>query len=483
MRYSPRRPPDGRAAEPTGQPGERPLADRLAAALARPAAQQPCWPDRDRAREVVARLRTAAPIVTPAETARLSERLAAVALGEAFLLQGGDCAETFADNTEAHLRANLGLLKRMALVFTHATGLPVVPVARAAGQYAKPRSQQVDAQGLPVYRGDIVNGVEPTLAARTPDPERMLLAHADAARTMATARRLCREDLGDPHALHAENLRFVRSSPAGARHAPVVEEIGRGLRLLDGLGACGRTARQGEIYVSHEALLLDYESALLRETDGGPEPLFSSGLAHFLWIGERTRGPEDAHIAFAELLANPIGVKIGPGTTPEQAVEYVRRLDPHGTPGRLTLISRMGHARVRDVLPPIVEKVTASGHQVVWQCDPMHGNSRTADNGYKTRHFDHVVEEIAGFLDVHRRLGTHPGGLHLEATGEDVTECLGGARGIAEHDLPGRYRTACDPRLNAEQSMELALTVGELLAGLFAERLAPGTAPRPGRPG
>ncbi|MFJ9950937.1 3-deoxy-7-phosphoheptulonate synthase [Kitasatospora sp. NPDC091207] len=477
MSYSPQ-PPAGRAPERTGHPQDRPLADRLAAALARPAAQQPRWPDRARAREVVGRLRTAAPIVAPAETARLSERLAAVARGEAFLLQSGDCAETFADNTEPHLRANLGLLKRMALVFSHATGLPVVPVARAAGQYAKPRSQQVDGQGLPVYRGDIVNGVEPTLAARTPDPERMLRAHAEAARTVATARRLCREDLGDPHALHAENLRFVHSSPAGGRYAPAVEEIGRGLRLMSALGARGRTARQSEIYVSHEALLLDYESAVLQVAEDGPEPLFSSGLAHFLWIGERTRGPDDAHIAFAELLANPIGVKIGPGTTPEQAVEYARRLDPHGTPGRLTLISRMGHARVREVLPPIVEKVTASGHQVVWQCDPMHGNSRTADNGYKTRHVDHVVEEIAGFLDVHRALGTHPGGLHLEATGEDVTECLGGARGIAEHDLPGRYRTACDPRLNAEQSMELAFTVAELFADLFP----PGTAPRPERP-
>ncbi|MEU1504504.1 3-deoxy-7-phosphoheptulonate synthase class II [Kitasatospora sp. NPDC005748] len=477
MRYSPRRPPGGPPAARTGA-AERLLADRLAAALARPAAQQPGWPDRARTQEVVARLRAAAPIVTPAETARLAERLAAVARGEAFLLQGGDCAETFADNTEPHLRANLGLLQRMALVLAHTTGLPVVPVARAAGQYAKPRSHQVDAHGLPVYRGDIVNGVEPTPAARTPDPERMLLAHAEASRTVAIARRLRRDGLGDPHALHAENLRFVRDAPGGHRYAPAAEEIGRGLGLPAGPGAGGGTAPGSEVYVSHEALLLDYESALLRVTEDGPEPLYSSGLAHFLWIGERTRGPEDAHIAFAELLANPIGVKIGPGTTPEQAVEYVRRLDPHATPGRLTLISRMGHARVREVLPQIVEKVTASGHQVVWQCDPMHGNSRTADNGYKTRHYDHVVEEIAGFLDVHRALGTHPGGLHLEATGEDVTECLGGARGIAEHELPGNYRTACDPRLNAEQSMELAFTVAEM----FAETVAQGTVPGPGRP-
>ncbi len=333
---------------------EQRLADRLAAALARPVAQQPEWPDPARARTVVARLRTAPPIVAEAETVRLAERLAAVARGEAFLLQSGDCAETFAEATEPHLRANLGLLTRMAPVLAHAAGLPVVPLARMAGQYAKPRSQPVDADGLPVYRGDIVNSAAPTLAARTP-------------------------------------------------------------------------------------------------------------VAHFLWIGERTRGLGDAHLAVAELLANPVGVKIGPGTTPEQAVEYVRRLDPHGTPGRLTLISRMGHARVREVLPPIVEKVTATGHQVVWQCDPMHGNSRTAADGRKTRRFDDIVAEISGFFEIHRALGTHPGGLHLEATGEDVTECLGGPSGLGEDDLSARYRTACDPRLNAEQSMELAFIVAELL--------------------
>ncbi|GAB2695468.1 3-deoxy-7-phosphoheptulonate synthase class II [Kitasatospora kifunensis] len=440
------------------------LAQRLVAALARPAAQQPLWPDPARTAAVVRQLREAAPIVTPAETARLSARLAAVARGEAFLLQGGDCAETFADNTEPHLRANLGLLKRIALVLTHAAGRPVVPVARLAGQYAKPRSQPVDAQGLPVYRGDIINSVEPTLAARTPDPHRMLRAHANAARAMAWARRICREELADPHALHQQNLRFVGSSPVGARHLRQAEELDRSLRFMAGLGTRGRTAQQSEIYVSHEALLLDYESALLWADTRGPEPLFSSGLAHFLWIGERTRGLDGAHIAFAELLSNPIGVKIGPNTTPEQAVEYVRRLDPHATPGRLTLISRMGHAQVREVLPPIVEKVTASGHQVIWQCDPMHGNSQTSGNGYKTRRFSHIIEEITGFFEVHRELGTHPGGLHLEATGEDVTECLGGARGLGEDDLPARYRTACDPRLNAEQSMELAFTVADLLA-------------------
>ncbi|MEU9233185.1 3-deoxy-7-phosphoheptulonate synthase [Streptomyces subrutilus] len=384
------------------------LFDRLEAALARPAAQQPVWRDPGRARDAVELLIRSRPIVEQAETARLRTRLAAVARGEAFLLQGGDCAETFAGNTEAHVRANLRTLVDMAAVLADGTGLPVVKIARMAGQYAKPRSQPVDALGLPVYRGDLVNSVEPTLTARTADPHRMLRAHADAARTMA----------------------LVRAFP--------------------------------DVHVSHEALLLDYERSSLRVDTTGPVPRLSSGLGHFLWIGERTRRPDGAHIAFAELLSNPIGLKIGPGTTPQAAVEYVRRLDPHREPGRLTLISRMGHAQVRDVLEPIVEQVTATGHQVIWQCDPMHGNTRTSANGYKTRDVRHIADELAGFFEVHRRLGTHPGGIHVEVTGDDVTECVGG--GVAEADLPARYLTACDPRLNAEQSRQLAFTVAGLAA-------------------
>lgn len=399
---------------PASCPADRTLARRLDAALARPAAQQPHWPDPARARTVLRRLDRADPIVVPEETAVLSARLASVARGEAFLLQGGDCAETFADTTEPHLRANLRTLNEMAEVLAGAAGLPVVKVARMAGQWAKPRSRVLDPHGLPVYRGDIVNSAQATTAARTPDPDRMLRAHAHAARAMD----------------------IVRAAAPG-----------------------------GDVHVSHELLLLDYERSVLWVDTGCPEPRLSSGLAHFLWIGERTRRLDGAHLAFAELLSNPVGVKIGPGVTPELAVEYVRRLDPHGTPGRLTLVSRMGHDRVRDVLPPIVEKVNASGHEVIWQCDPMHGNTRTSRNGYKTRHFDQVADEIAGFFEVHRRLGTHPGGLHVEVTGEDVTECLGGTPALTEADLPARYRTACDPRLNAAQSVQLAHLVADLLRG------------------
>lgn len=389
------------------------LAGRLKAALRKPAAQQPVWPDPRRARAAVAALRRAGPIVRPEETARLARQLAAVARGEAFLLQGGDCAETFADNTEAHQRANLRTLARMAAVLARRAGLPVVKIARMAGQYAKPRSHAVDAQGLPVYRGDMVNSVQATRAARTPDPDRMLRAHAGAADTMSLVRDFRRES---------------------------------------------------EIYVSHEALVLDYERSQLWADRSGPEPRLSSGLGHFLWIGERTRQLDGAHLAFAELLSNPVGVKIGPATTPEQAVEYVRRLDPHGEPGRVTLISRMGHVRVRDVLPPIVEKVTASGSHVIWQCDPMHGNTYVSANGYKTRHLRQILDEIAGFFEVHRRLGTHPGGIHVEVTGDDVTECLGGAPAVVEDDLSARYETACDPRLNARQAMGLVSSVAELVA-------------------
>ncbi|WP_410595971.1 3-deoxy-7-phosphoheptulonate synthase [Amycolatopsis sp. lyj-23] len=429
-----------------GRAVDRVLAGRLSAALARPAAQQPCWPDAARAEAVVELLHDAEPIVTPAETARLSARLASVARGEAFLLQGGDCAETFAGNTEPHLRANLAVLERMAGVLAGAAGLPVVKIARMAGQFAKPRSKAVDALGLPVYRGDIVNSPECTAAARTPDPHRMLMAYAHAAGTMDVVRKLCAEGLEEPL--------VAQAVLAGARRASSA-----GLPFADG----GRPPRPAEFYVSHELLLLDYERAVLWADSGGPEPRLSSGLAHFLWIGERTRQLDGAHLAFAELLANPIGLKLGPATTPEEAVEYVRRLDPHRTPGRLTLVSRMGHAQVRELLPPIVEKVTASGHEVIWQCDPMHGNTRTSGNGYKTRHFGDVADELAGFFEVHRQLGTHPGGIHVEVTGDDVTECLGGTAGIAEADLPDRYLTACDPRLNASQSVELAFAIAKLL--------------------
>jgi 3-deoxy-7-phosphoheptulonate synthase len=403
------------------------------------------------------------PIVVPAGVDRLGARLAAVARGEGFLLQGGDCAETFRNNTEPHILGNLQTLLQMAVVLTYGAGLPVVTVGRMAGQYAKPRSAETDALGLPVYRGDIVNSLATTRQARIPDPRRMIEAYANSVATMNLVRALSRAGLAELTSIHDWNREFMLSSPASERYEALAAEIDRCVRFVAASGAHGGWLDAAELFSSHEALLLDYERAMLRLDTAGDEPTLYDLSAHFLWIGERTRQLDGAHIAFAELLANPIGLKLGPTTTPEQAVEYVERLDPRHTPGRLTLISRMGNARVRDVLPPIIEKVTASGHQVIWQCDPMHGNTYESSSGYKTRHFDRIVDEVLGFFEVHRVLGTHPGGIHVELTGEDVTECLGGAQDIGDVDLADRYETACDPRLNTQQSLELAFLAAELL--------------------
>jgi 3-deoxy-7-phosphoheptulonate synthase len=349
----------------------------------------------------------------------------------------------------------------MALVLAYAGGLPVVQIGRIAGQYAKPRSGNTDSLGLPAYRGDIVNSRVPTPGERVPDPHRMVLAYRHAIATMDMVRGCKPAGTAELRQMHEENLALVRTLPTGDRHEALAGEIDRGLKFMAAWGPDHADSLGAEFYTSHEALLLDYERAFVRMSG---DRLYSLS-AHFLWIGERTRQLDGAHIAFAELLANPIGLKIGPSTTPDQAMEYVERLDPRCEPGRLTLISRMGHSKVRDVLPAIVSRVTASGHQVIWQCDPMHGNTHESPTGYKTRHFDKIVDEVRGFLDVHRELGTHPGGLHLELTGEDVTECLGGGHDLSDDDLVGRYETACDPRLNTWQSLELAFLIADLLRG------------------
>jgi 3-deoxy-7-phosphoheptulonate synthase len=440
------------------------LRNKLDDALSRPAGQQPEWPDAEQTRRVRTVLESVPPITVPAEIDRLHDRLAEVARGEAFLLQGGDCAETFATNTEPHIRGNIRTLLQMAVVLTYGASTPVVKVARIAGQYAKPRSKPTDALGLPVYRGDIVNSLAANPDLRVPDPSRMVRAYANASAAMNLVRALTGAGMADLHRVHDWNKDFVRTSPAGARYEALASEIDRGLRFMSACGVNDHTLHGTEIFASHEALLMDYERALLRMDTTEPDNAKLYDLSsHFLWIGERTRQLDGAHIAFAELLSNPIGVKIGPGTTPEQALEYVHRLDPHNTPGRLTLIARMGNGNVREVLPAIIEKVEASGHQVIWQCDPMHGNTHEASTGYKTRHFDRIVDEVQGFFEVHRKLGTHPGGMHVELTGEDVTECLGGAQDISDSDLSGRYETACDPRLNTQQSLELAFLVAEML--------------------
>jgi len=408
-------------------------------------------------------LESVPPITVPSEIEKLKLQLAEVAQGRAFLLQGGDCAETFVDNTEPHIRANIRTLLQMAVVLTYGASMPVVKVARIAGQYAKPRSSDIDALGLTSYRGDMVNGFDPDQAVRVHDASRLVRAYANASAAMNLVRALTSSGLASLQQVHEWNREFVRTSPAGARYEALAAEIDRGLNFMTACGVNDRNLQTAEIYASHEALVLDYERAMLRLSTEFDEPRLYDLSAHYVWIGERTRQLDHAHIAFVETIANPIGIKIGPTTTPEMAVEYVERLDPHNIPGRLTLVSRMGNGKVRDVLPGIIQKVEASGHQVIWQCDPMHGNTHESSTGYKTRHFDRIVDEVQGFFEVHRALGTHPGGIHVEITGENVTECLGGAQDISDDDLAGRYETACDPRLNTQQSLELAFLVAEML--------------------
>jgi 3-deoxy-7-phosphoheptulonate synthase len=427
-----------------------------------PRAQMPPWPDMAEVEQVCGVLSGVPPIVAPYEVEELRARLALACEGRAFVLQGGDCAETFADNTESHLIANARTLLQMAVVLTYGASLPVVKVARLAGQYTKPRSSPTDALGLPVYRGDMINSLEATPEARVADPQRMIRAYANSAAAMNMLRAYLSGGLADLHAVHDWNKGFVKASPAGERYEAIAREIDRTLAFIR---ACGMTdadaLRTVTLYCSHEALALEYDRALTRVNTGRAYAL--SG--HYVWIGERTRQLDGAHVDFMSRVANPIGVKLSPSATPETALELCERLNPDNVPGRLTLVSRMGNHKVRDALPPIVEKVTAAGHKVVWQCDPMHGNTHESSNGYKTRHFDRIVDEVLGYFEVHRELQTHPGGLHVELTGEDVTECLGGAQAIEDVHLPNRYETACDPRLNTQQSLELAFLVAEMLRG------------------
>jgi 3-deoxy-7-phosphoheptulonate synthase len=430
-----------------------------------PAAQQPSWPDRTALDRAVTELAASPGLVVPDECDTLRDRLAAVSRGEAFLLQGGDCAETFAGVSATQVRDKLRTILQMAVVLTYAASVPVVKVGRMAGQYAKPRSADVEAiTGLPSYRGDAVNDLAATEDARVPDPSRMLRAYAASAMTLNLVRAYTRGGLADLRAVHDWNTDFVRRSPAGQRYERVAREIDKALAFMR---ACGidldreQSMHGVEFFASHEALLLDYETPLTRYDDERGADYDLS--AHMVWIGERTRALDGAHVEFAASIANPIGVKLGPGVVPDDVVALAERLDPQRTPGRLTFITRAGAQRVRDVLPALVEKSRAEGLVVTWVCDPMHGNTVTSSSGYKTRHFDDVIDEVRGFFEVHHALGTYPGGVHVELTGDDVTECLGGADDLVDDDLAGRYETACDPRLNIGQAIELAFLVAEML--------------------
>ena len=430
-----------------------------------PALQQPLWPDATVLSDVVAELAAYPPLVFAGECDGLKERLGAVARGEAFLLQGGDCAETFADSGADAIRNKLKTLLQMAVVLTYGARVPVVKIGRIAGQFAKPRSSDTETRDgvtLPAYRGDAVNGVAFDEASRTPDPRRLLKVYNTSASTLNLVRAFTQGGLADLRQVHSWNQGFVRDNTAHKKYEEMAGDIDRALSFMLACGVDPEAFRTVDLYSSHEALLLDYERALTRIDSRTGLPYDVS--AHLVWVGDRTRDLDGAHIDFVAGIRNPIAVKIGPSTTPDEVLALVERLDPDSEPGRLTFVTRMGAGHVRDALPPLIEKVTASGALVAWVCDPMHGNTFEAPDGLKTRRFDDVIEEVRGFFEVHRALGTHPGGVHIELTGDDVTECLGGAGGIDELTLPMRYETACDPRLNHQQSLELSFLVAEMLA-------------------
>ncbi len=430
-----------------------------------PVAQAIPWPDGDEVAAVAQVLRGVPGLVQPADCHLLTQRLAAAERGEAFVLTAGDCAETFAANTGASIRARLRTVLQMAVVLTYGGSLPVVKIGRMAGQYFKPRSKPVeirDGVELPSYYGDAVNALPFEAGTRRPDAHRLLRVYQSSGAALNLIRSFMQDGSADLRQVHAWNRDFVRFSPAGQRYDSLAADIDRALAFMSACGADPEEFRSVEFFVAHEALSLDYERALVRADPLTGQLVGTSG--HFLWVGERTRQPDGAHVDFAARIANPVGVKIGPNAHPDDVLELVERLDPHRTPGRLTIIARMGAGLVTERLGDIVAKVTAAQHPVVWVCDPMHGNTRESPSGFKTRSFDDVVAEVKGFFAVHRALGTHPGGLHVELTGDDVTECVGGTEGVAEADLADRYETACDPRLNREQSLELAFTVAEMLA-------------------
>jgi 3-deoxy-7-phosphoheptulonate synthase len=428
-----------------------------------PAVQQPDWPDLAELKAVTDELAQQPPLVFAGECDQLKDSLAAVARGEAFVLQGGDCAETFAGATADDVRNKLKTLLQMAVVLTYAGSVPVVKIGRMAGQFAKPRSRPTETRDgieLPAYRGDAVNGFDFTPQARRTDPTRLMRAYHSSAVTLNLCRAFTKGGYADLRQVHAWNQDFVSQSPAGRRYEQLAGEIDRALSFMQACGANPEEFHSVEFYSSHEALILEYERALTRIDSRTQLPYDVS--AHMIWIGERTRSLDGAHVEFMRKIRNPIGVKLGPTTTPDDALALIDKLNPHHEPGRLTFISRMGAGKIRDALPPLVEKVTQSGAPIAWICDPMHGNTFEAPSGHKTRRLDDVIEELAGFFDVHRTLGTHPGGVHIEFTGDDVTECVGGGHEIAEDDLHQRYETACDPRLNRRQSLDLAFLVAEL---------------------
>jgi 3-deoxy-7-phosphoheptulonate synthase len=442
-----------------------------------PIRQVPSYPDQTKLEEMERRLGKYPPLVFAGEARRLKAHLASAAEGKAFVLQGGDCAESFSDFTANIIRDTFRVLLQMAVVLTFGASLPVVKMGRMAGQFAKPRSSDHETQGattLPSYRGDIVNGPEFTAEARTPDPARMEFGYFQSASTLNLLRAFASGGYADLHEVHRWNLDFAERSPLASRYQDLAHRIDETLNFM---AACGMTStttrdmRETDFYISHEALLLPYEQALTR-VDSTTGDWYGCS-AHFLWIGDRTRQAEGAHVEFLRGVKNPLGMKIGPTQEPDDLLRILDILNPANEAGRITLISRMGAEKVAARLPPLVRAVERSGHKVVWLCDPMHGNTISTTSKMKTRNFDAILSEVRGFFDIHAAENTWAGGVHVEMTGQDVTECIGGAHRLSEANLTERYETFCDPRLNAEQALELAFLVAEELK----QRRAPAAQP------
>jgi len=434
----------------------------------KPIVQVPDYPDQQALADVERQLASYPPLVFAGEARNLTKALGRVAAGEAFLLQGGDCAESFAEHGPDNIRDFFRVMLQMAVVLTYAGGLPVVKVGRIAGQFAKPRSAPTEKQDgveLPSYRGDIINDIAFTPESRTPDPRRQIEAYRQAAATLNLLRAFAQGGYANLASVHQWMLGFVKDSPQSRRYMELADRISDALNFMQ---ACGLDLeshpelRTTEMYTSHEALLLGFEEAMTRQDSTRPGNWFCTS-GHMLWIGDRTRQIDHAHVEFCRGIRNPLGLKCGPSLKTDDLLRLIDVLNPDNVPGRLTLICRVGADKVGDLLPPIVRAVKREGKVVVWSCDPMHGNTITTAGGYKTRPFDQILKEVRNFFAVHAAEGTHAGGVHLEMTGQNVTECTGGARAIRDEELNDRYHTVCDPRLNAEQSIDLAFLLADLL--------------------
>jgi len=427
------------------------------------AKQQPTWDSEILLEQVKQELSAQPPLVFAGEVDTLKKRIADAAKGEGFILQGGDCAETFADATGDRIRNRIKTVLQMAVVLMYGSSLPVVKMGRMAGQFAKPRSSDTETRGdltLPAYRGDAVNGYEFTPESRVNDPYRLMQAYNTSASTLNLIRAFTTGGFADLREVHSWNKGFT-DNPANKRYESIAQDIDRAMRFMEACGIDANELKSTEFFVSHEGLLFDYEIPLTRLDSRSGAPYVTSG--HFIWIGERTRQLDGAHVDYFSRVKNPLGVKLGPTSTKEDVLQLIDKLDPNREPGRLTFISRMGAGKIRDELPRLIEAAQESGANPLWITDPMHGNGMTTKNGYKSRRFDDVMDEVMGFFEVHRELGTHPGGLHVELTGDDVAECLGGSEQIDEKTLEERYESVCDPRLNHKQSLELAFLVAEQL--------------------